>query len=102
MRGLSWPWVDSYSVDFLATLGLQDSANRFYEALEADADVLLPALSRPGELAAAGHLLEDHLAVALHQRSSLGDEPFFESLCILTCKLSHDAAVPVLTGLQQR
>lgn len=85
MRGLRWPWVDSYSVDFLASLGLQGSADRFYEAL-----------------AAAGHLLDDRLAVALHQRSSLGDEPFFESLCILTCKLSHVPAVPVLTGLLQR
>lgn len=85
-----------------ASLGLQGSADRFYEALEVDADVLRPALSRPAGLTAAGHLLDDRLAVALHQRSSLGDEPFFESLCILTCKLSRDAAVPVLTGLLQR
>jgi len=99
---LRWPWVDSYSVDFLASLGLQGNADRFYEALEADADVLLPALSRPAGLAAAGHLLDDRLAVALHQCSLLGDEPFFESVCILTFKLSRVAAVPVLTGLLQR
>lgn len=47
MRRLSWPWVDSYSVDFLACLGLQSSADCFYEALEADADVMLLALSSP-------------------------------------------------------
>ena len=89
-------------MDFLTSLGPQGSADRIYEALEADADVLLPALGSPAGLAAAGHLLDYRLAVALHQRSSLGDKPFFESLFILPCKLSHVAAVPVLTGLLQR
>lgn len=99
---LEWPWVNSYAAHFLASLGLQGNPDRFYEALEADPDILLPALSKPAGLAAAGDLLGDRLAPVLQRCLSLGDESFFECLCILAGKLSRHAAVPVLTGLLQR
>ncbi|CAE6827947.1 HEAT repeat domain-containing protein [Xanthomonas arboricola] len=99
---LQGPWGDSYAVHFLASLGLQGDADHFYEALEADPDVLLPALSKPAGIAAAGGMVDDRLAPTLRRCLSLGDESFFESLCILAGKLSRTAAVPVLTGLLRR
>lgn len=95
-------WGDSYAKHFLASLSLQGNADRFYEALEADADILLPAMSQPDWLANAGGVIDDRLGQVLQRCFSLGDERFFESLCILAGTLSQAAAIPVLEGLLRR
>ncbi|MCR8715070.1 HEAT repeat domain-containing protein [Stenotrophomonas indicatrix] len=99
---LHWRWGDSYAAQFLASLSLQGNASRFYEALEADADVLLPVMSKPDGLAVAAGIIDDRLAQVLRRCLSLGDERFFKCLCILAGTLSQAAALPVLEGLLQR
>lgn len=99
---LRWPWVTTYAPQFIASLGAQGDADRIYQALDADADILLPFLGSFSGLKATGSLLDDRLAPVLHRYLSLGDDVFFESLCNLVKRISSPAAVPLLSGLLGR
>ncbi|MCF4995411.1 hypothetical protein GIW69_07475 [Pseudomonas syringae] len=99
---LRWPWISTYGAQFIASLGAQGDAERLYQALESDADVLLPFLGRSDGLKATEQLLDERLAPILHRYLLLGDDVFFESLCNLVKRISSPAAVPLLSGLLGR
>lgn len=99
---LRWPWVGTYAPQFIASLGAQGDADRLYQALDADADILLPFLGSLSGLKAVGPILDDRLVLILHRHLSLGDDVFFESLCNLVKQISSPAAVPLLSGLLGR
>ncbi|WP_162631604.1 ATP-binding protein [Burkholderia sp. JP2-270] len=99
---LRWPWTQTYASQFIASLGAQGDADRLYQALDADADILLPFLGSLSGLKATGPLLDDRLVPILHRYLSLGDDAFFESLCNLVNRISSPAAVPLLSGLLRR
>jgi hypothetical protein len=99
---LRWPWIGTYGTQFIASLGAQGDAERLYEALESDADLLLPFLGRYDGLKATEHLLDERLTPILHRYLLLGDDSFFESLCNLVKRVSSSAAVPLLSGLLER
>ena len=99
---LRWPWIDTYGVQFIASLGAQGDADRFYQALESDTDILLPLLGRLNGLKATESLLDERLAPILHRYLLLGDDAFFESLCNLVQRILSPAAVPLLLGLLRR
>ena len=99
---LRWPWIDTYAPQFIASLGAQGDANRLYQALDADADILLPFLGSPSGLKAAGPLLDDRLVPILHRYLSLGDDVLFNSLSNLVKRISSPAAIPLLSGLLGR
>ncbi|MDE2259754.1 MAG: hypothetical protein KGK17_05450, partial [Betaproteobacteria bacterium] len=99
---LRWPWISTYGVQFIASLGAQGDADRLYQALESDADILLPLLGRLDGLKATESLLDERLAPILHRYLLLGDDAFFESLCNLVQRILSPAAVPLLLGLLGR
>lgn len=99
---LRWPWISTYGVQFIASLGAQGDADRFYQVLESDADILLPLLGRFDGLKATESLLDERLAPILHRYLLLGDDAFFESLCNLVQRILTPAAVPLLLGLLGR
>ncbi|OZB70585.1 hypothetical protein [Thiomonas sp. 13-64-67] len=99
---LRWPWISTYGAQFIASLGAQGDADRLYQALESDADILLPFVGCPDGLKATGPLLDERLAPILHRYLALGDDAFFESLCNLVQQISSLAAVPLLSGLLRR
>jgi hypothetical protein len=99
---LRWPWIGTYGAQFVASLGAQSDAERLYQALESDGDVLLPFLGRLDGLQATGSLLDERLAPILHRYLMLGDDDFFESLCNLVQRISSQAAIPLLSGLLAR
>lgn len=99
---LSWPRIGTYGAQFIASLGAQGDADRLYQALEADGDILLPFLGRLDGLRATERLLGQRLAPILHRYLLLGDDAFFESLCNLVQRISSPAAVPLLAGLLRR
>lgn len=96
------PWVSTYGAHFIASLGAQGDAERLYQALESDGDVLLPFLGRDDGLKATEQLLDERLVPILHRYLLLGDNAFFESLCSLVKRISSPAAVPLLSGLLER
>lgn len=96
------PWIGTYGTQFIASLGAQGDAERLYEALESDGDLLLPFLGRYDGLKATEHLLDERLTPILHRYLLLGDDTFFESLCNLVKRVSSSAAVPLLSGLFER
>ncbi len=99
---LRWPWVGTYGAQFIASLGAQGDADRLYQALESEADILLPFLGRLDGLKATEPLLDERLAPVLHRYLLLGDDAFFESLCNLAQRISSAVAVPILSGLLGR
>jgi hypothetical protein len=99
---LRWPWIDTYGPQFIASLGAQGDADRLYQALDSDADTLLPFLGRLDGLKATEPLLDERLAPILYRYLLLGDDAFFESLCNLAQRISSPAAVPLLSGLLRR
>ena len=99
---LRWPWVGTYGAQFIASLGAQGDADRLYQALESEADILLPFLGRLDGLKATEPLLDERLAPVLHRYLLLGDDAFFESLCNLAQRISSAMAVPILSGLLGR
>jgi hypothetical protein len=99
---LRWPWISTYGVQFIASLGAQGDADRLYQALESEADILLPFLGCLDGLKATEPLLDERLAPILHRYLLLGDDAFFESLCNLVQRISSPAAVPLLWGLLGR
>jgi hypothetical protein len=96
------PWIGTYGVQFIASLGAQGDADRLYQALDSDADILLPFLGRLDGLKAIEPLLDERLAPILHRHLLLGDDAFFESLCNLVQRISVPTAVPLLSGLLGR
>ena len=99
---LRWPWIGTYAAQFIACLGAQGDADRLYQALEANADILLPFLGRLDGLKATKPLLDERLGPILHRYLLLGDDTFFESLSNLVLRISSPAAVPLLSGLLGR
>jgi hypothetical protein len=99
---LRWPWIGTYGAQFIASLGAQGDADRLYQALESEADILLPFLGRLDGLKATEPLLDERLAPVLHRYLLLGDDAFFESLCNLAQRISSPVAVPILSGLLGR
>jgi len=99
---LRWPWVSTYGMRFIASLGAQGDADRLYQALESDADILLPLLGSFDGLKATESLLDERLAPILHRYLLLGDDVFFESLCNLVQRILSPAATPLLLGLLGR
>nr|WP_315594884.1 hypothetical protein [uncultured Cupriavidus sp.] len=99
---LRWPWIDTYGPQFIASIGAQGDADRLYQALDSDADILLPFLGRPEGLKATELLLNEKLAPILHRYVLMGDDAFFESLCNLVQRVESPAAVPILSGLLGR
>ncbi len=99
---LRWPWINTYGAQFIASLGAQGDADRLYQALESEADTLLPFLGRLDGLKATAPLLDERLAPILQRYLLLGDDAFFESLCNLVERISSPAAVPLLSGLLER
>ena len=99
---LRWPWISTYAVNFIASLGAQGDADRLYQALEANADVLLPFLGNLNGLKATEPLLDERLAPIMHRYLMLGDDAFFESLCNLAQRIEGRTAAPLLSGLLGR
>jgi hypothetical protein len=99
---LRWPWIGTYAVQFIASLGAQGDADRLYQALETNADILLPFLGRLDGLKATKPLLDERLVPILHRSLLLGDDAFFESLSNLVLRISSPAAAPLLSGLLGR
>ncbi len=99
---LRWPLVNSYASQFIGSLGAQGDADRLYQALDLNADILLPFLGKPGGIGATEGMLDQRLAPILHRNLLLGDDTFFESLCNLSLRISSPAAVSVLSGLLGR
>lgn len=99
---LRWPWFDTYGAQFIASLGAQGDADRLYQALESDADILLPLLGCFNGLKATEPLLDERLTSILHRYVLLGDDVLFESLCNLVQRISSPAAVPLLSALLER
>lgn len=99
---LRWPWIGTYGAQFIASLGAQGDADRLYQALDSDADILLPFLGRHDGLKVTEPLLDERLAPILHRYLMLGDDAFFESLCNLVQRISSPAALPLLSGLLGR
>ena len=99
---LRWPWVGTYAAQFIASLGAQGDADRLYQAVEANPDILLPFLGRIDGLKATEKLLDERLAPILHRYLFLGDDAYFESLCNLVQRIASPVAVPLLSGLLGR
>ncbi|MGZ3240052.1 MAG: hypothetical protein ACXU7Z_06480, partial [Burkholderiaceae bacterium] len=99
---LRWPWVSTYGPQFIASLGAQGDADRLYQALESDGDILLPFLGQLAGLKATESLLDERLAPILHRYLLLGDDAFFESLCNLVQRILSPEAIPLLSGLLGR
>lgn len=99
---LRWPWIGTYGTQFIASLGAQGDADRLYQALDSDADILLPFLGSLDGIKATAPLLDERLAPILHRYLLLGDDAFFESLCNLVQRISSPVAVPLLSGLLAR
>ncbi len=57
-----------------AWTGLQADADRLYQALESDPDILLPALGKFGRTAPVEPLLDDRLAPIINRYISLGGD----------------------------
>lgn len=99
---LRWPWVGTYGPQFITSLGAQGDADRLYQALDSDAEILMPFLGRFDCLTAIKPLLDERLVPILHRYLLLGDDAFFESLCNLVQRISSSAVVPLLSGLLGR
>lgn len=99
---LRWQWGGTYAVQFIASLGAQGDADRLYQALDSDADILLPFLGSIEGMRVTEPLLDERLAPILHRYLLLGDDAFFESLCNLVQRILSPAAVPLLSGLLRR
>jgi len=95
-------WNSTYVAHFVASLGAQADADRFYQVLDSDADILLPVLGKFGGIASAEPLLDDRLAPIITRCALLGDDEFFESLCNLLRHVVSKAAVPPLSALLGR
>jgi len=95
-------WNDTYVVHFVDSLGAQADAERFYETLNSDADMLIPALGKFGGVATVEHLLDERLGPIISRSALLGDDVFFENLCNLLRHVQSQAAVPLLSALLGR
>lgn len=95
-------WNGTYIGHFITSLGAQADADRLYQALESDPDILLPVLGKFGGTTAVEPLLDDRLAPIINRCISLGDDAFFECLCNLVQRVSPQAAIPLLSGLLSR
>jgi len=99
---LRWPWVDTYGAQFIASLCAQGDADRFYQALQSEADILLPLLGSSNCLKMAKPLLDERLASILQRHLWVGDDIFFESLCNSAQHIPSSTALPLLAGLLKR
>ncbi|MBY3574324.1 HEAT repeat domain-containing protein [Rhizobium laguerreae] len=95
-------WNTTYVAQFLACLGAQADDDRFYQALDADADILLPVLGKFGGAKAVETFLDERLVPALNRCALLGSDEFFEALCNLAQHVVSRKAIPLLSALLGR
>ena len=109
--GVSIPWhqellsgvfANAYAPKFLAALGAQDDAARFYEALTEQADLLLPPLCIEAQAAPVLKYIDVRIVPFLQRYISSGTDEFFEGLCILARHVNSPEIDPVLSGLLHR
>jgi len=92
----------SYIPRFLASLDAQNEGGRFYEELEAHADLLLPHLCSAAVPAPVTKYVDGRIVPLLLRHISSGTDEFFESLCALTLLVETQEIDPVLSGLLYR
>lgn len=96
---LSSNYPETYIARLLACLDAQDDSDRFYDELEAHADLLLPHLCRAAVPTPVTRFVDARLVPLLLRHTSTGSDEFFETLCTLVLLLNMPEVGPVLSGL---
>ncbi len=92
----------SYIPRLLASLDAQNESGRFYEELEAHADLLLPRLCNAALPAPVTKYVDRRIVPLLLRHVSSGTDELFESLCALVLLVETPEIDPVLSGLLYR
>jgi hypothetical protein len=92
----------TYIPRFLASLDAQNSSDRFYEELEAHADVLLSHLSKAAMPASVAKYIDGRIVPFLLRHMSSGTSEHFENFCTIALLVETPEIDPALSGLLYR
>lgn len=92
----------TYIPRFLASLDAQNESDRFYEELEAHADVLLSHLSKAAMPASVAKYVDGRIVPFLLRHMSSGTSEHFENFCTIVLLVETPEIDPVLSGLLYR
>ncbi|SEI17332.1 HEAT repeat domain-containing protein [Pseudomonas asplenii] len=101
-KQLHGPLSETYTSDFLACIAAQGNAERFYTAMAEAEETLMPALCKEAHSLSAQLEIDGRLIPSLTRFLHVGDDDFFEGICILAKQVTVPEIQPVLESLLHR